>query len=122
MHPRFELLEVLGREGPLEGEVVVEAVLDHRADRDLGVGVDRLHGLREQVRGRVAEDLEAVGVLGRDDGDRARRGRSRATVSTSLPSTLPASAALARPGPMLGGELRDGQRLVDSCAGCRRAA
>ena len=60
LHPRLELLEVLGREGPLEGEVVVEAVLDHRADRDLRIGVDRLDRLREQVRGRVAQDLEAL--------------------------------------------------------------
>ena len=69
VHLRLELGEVLRRERPVEREVVVEAVLDHRADGDLGIRVDRLHGLREQVRGRVAQDLEAVGILAGDDGD-----------------------------------------------------
>ena len=50
--------EVLRREGPLVGEVVVEAVLDHRADGDLRVGEQLLHRLRQQVRGRVAQDVE----------------------------------------------------------------
>ena len=35
-------------------EVVVEAVGDRRTDAELGLGVDRLHRLREHVRGRSA--------------------------------------------------------------------
>ena len=68
-HLRLEFLEVLGREGPLEGEVVVEAVLDDRADRDLRLRVDRLHRLRQQVRGRMADDFEAFGILRGDDAE-----------------------------------------------------
>ena len=53
--------EVLGRERALVREVVVEAVLDHRADRHLRVGKQLLHRIGEQVRRRVAEDVEALG-------------------------------------------------------------
>jgi hypothetical protein len=46
-----------------ELEVVVEAVLDRRPDRDLHAGVEAAHRLGEQVRGRVAQDGERVGVV-----------------------------------------------------------
>ena len=68
LHLRFELLEVFGREGTLEREVVVEAVLDDRADGDLRLRVDGLHRLGQQVRGGVADDLERRRILLRDDG------------------------------------------------------
>ena len=67
-HLRLDRREVLGREGPLVGEVVVEAVLDHRPDRHLGVGEELLDRVGEQVRRRVADQVEAVGVLLGDDG------------------------------------------------------
>ncbi len=69
VHLRLEFLEVLRREGPLEGEVVIETVVDDRADRHLRIRVDRLHRLRQKVRRRVPDDLEALGVLRRDDPD-----------------------------------------------------
>ena len=43
LHLGFELLEIFGREGPFESEVVEEAVLDHRADGDLRLRIDSLH-------------------------------------------------------------------------------
>jgi hypothetical protein len=46
-----------------ELEVVVEAVLDRRPDRDLHARVEAPDRFREQVRGRMAEDEEGVGVL-----------------------------------------------------------
>ena len=67
VHLRFDRRQILGREGPLEGEVVVEAVLDDRADRDLRLREELLHGLREQVRGRMADDLEPFRIAIRDD-------------------------------------------------------
>jgi hypothetical protein len=62
--------QVLGREGALAGEVVVEAVVDDRADGHLRLGEQLLHGIGQQVRRAVADDLEAVGVLVGDDGQR----------------------------------------------------
>src|SRR6266516_2530398 len=44
-------------------EVVVEAVLDRRADRDLHAGVEAPHSLGEQVRGRMAQHRERVGIV-----------------------------------------------------------
>ncbi|GAA3072269.1 hypothetical protein GCM10020000_66250 [Streptomyces olivoverticillatus] len=53
-------LEVIGVEGLLDVEVVVEAVLDRRADAQLGLGVELLHSLGHDVCGGVAQDVEAV--------------------------------------------------------------
>ena len=62
----LDLLEVLGREGRLAGEVVVEAVLDGRADGDLGARVELLHHAGHDVGGVVARHLERLGVPGGD--------------------------------------------------------
>jgi hypothetical protein len=69
LHARLDALEILGGEGALVGEVVIEAVVDDRTDGDLGLGEQVLHGLRQQVRGAVADDLHAVLVAGGDDGE-----------------------------------------------------
>ena len=66
----LDMLEVFRREGFLAGKVVVEAVLDGRADRDLRVGVQLLHGFRHHMRRIVAQQLEAVRRAARDDLDR----------------------------------------------------
>ena len=82
LHRLLEGLEVLGVNGVLDVEVVVEAVADRRADAELGVGVHLLHGLRQHVRGRVAQHREPVRVLDAhrlDDvpvGEDVRRGRA----------------------------------------------
>lgn len=70
LHLLLDGLEVIGGEGAGHVEVVVEAVLDRRADAQLGLGEQLLHGLRHDVRGRVAQDVEAVrgGDLHRLDG------------------------------------------------------
>ena len=47
-----------------ELEVVVEAVLDRRADRDLDTRIEAADGLGQQVRRAVAEHGERVRVLG----------------------------------------------------------
>ena len=68
----LDLLECVLADRLRELEVVVETVLDRRADRDLGARVETPDGLGEQVRGRVAQDVERVGILrvaGRQDLD-----------------------------------------------------
>ena len=67
-----------------ELEVVVEAVGDRRPDRDLHVRVQAQHGLRQEVRGRVAEHGERVGILrvaGREDLDRRPVGQRQPQVA-----------------------------------------
>ena len=50
-----------------EVEVVVEAVLDRGADRDLGAGPEVLHGLGHQVRGGVAQHRQGLVVADAQD-------------------------------------------------------
>jgi hypothetical protein len=66
-HALFDRLQVLRRERPLVGEVVIEAVLDHRTDRDLRVGEEILHRIGQQVRRRMADHVQAFRILGRQD-------------------------------------------------------
>ena len=66
-HALFDRREIFRRERPLVREVVVEAVLDHRADGDLRIGKQLLHRVREQMRGRVADDVDALGIALGDD-------------------------------------------------------
>ena len=60
---RLDLLERVLADRLRELEVVVEAVLDRRADRDLRPGIEAADGLGEQVRRRVAKDVERVRIL-----------------------------------------------------------
>ena len=61
-HLRLDLGEVLGRERLVAGEVVVEPVLDHRADGDLGLRPQGLHGLRQDVGAIVPDQFQAARV------------------------------------------------------------
>ena len=69
LHALLDALEVLGSEPALVGKIVVEAVLDHRTDRDLGAGEKLLDGLRQQVRGGVTQHFQPVRVPGGHDRD-----------------------------------------------------
>ena len=60
---RLDLLERVLADRLRELEVVVEAVLDRRPDRDLRAGIEPPDGLGQQVRRRVAEDVERVGIV-----------------------------------------------------------
>ena len=60
--------QILGRERALVRKVVVEAVLDDRADGDLRLGEQILHGVRHQVCRGVPDDVQAFRVLVGDDG------------------------------------------------------
>ena len=66
-HALFDRREVFGRERLVTEEVVIEAVLDHRADGDLRSGPKRLHGFRENMRRVMADELERAGIIARDE-------------------------------------------------------
>ncbi len=68
-HLRFDGGEILRGEGTLVGKVVIEAVLDDRADGHLRLREQLLHRLRQQVRRGVADDLEPLRVLVGHDGE-----------------------------------------------------
>ena len=58
--------EVVGRERLLAEEVVIEAVLDGRADGYLGAGEQLLHGLGQHMGGVVANGLQRLGIVAHD--------------------------------------------------------
>ncbi len=70
-HPCLYPLEVVRVEGAAAGqvEVVVEAVLDRRADAERGPWEQVEDRLREHVRGGVPDGEQAAFGLGGDDGD-----------------------------------------------------
>jgi hypothetical protein len=59
----LDLLQILLADRLRKVEVVVEAVLDRRPNRELHARIELRHGLRQQVRGRVAEDGERIRVV-----------------------------------------------------------
>jgi hypothetical protein len=68
-HLRLDGGEVLRGEGLVAGEVVVEAVLDHRADGHLRSRKKLLHGLGQNVRAIVPDQLQRPRVLAAEELD-----------------------------------------------------
>ena len=58
LHPLLDPLEVLGGEGLVPEEVVVEAGLDGRADAGLGPGVEIEDGVGQEVGRAVSQDVD----------------------------------------------------------------
>ncbi len=58
--------EVVGRERLLAGEVVIESVLDRRADGHLGAGEQLLHRLGQHVGGVVADGFQRGRIVAHD--------------------------------------------------------
>ena len=68
-HLLLDGLEVIGGEGRLAIKVVIETVLDHRADGDLRARIKRLHRLGQHMGAIVADELERAGILAADEFD-----------------------------------------------------
>ena len=66
LHLLLEVGEVVGRERLRDLEVVVEAVVDRRAEADLGVGAKAPDRGREHMRRRVAQHRQRGGVFFRE--------------------------------------------------------
>src|SRR4030095_4437333 len=62
-HLLLDALERLLADRLGELEVIVEAVLDRRPDGDLDAWIEMPDGLRKEMRGRVPEHREGVGIL-----------------------------------------------------------
>ena len=61
--------QIFRRERLVAGEVVIEAVLDHRADGHLRAGVKLLHGFRHDMSGVVADQRQRLLVFPGEDAD-----------------------------------------------------
>jgi hypothetical protein len=99
-HLGLDLGEIVGREGLRAREVVIEAVLDHRADRHLRAGIELLHGFGHDVGRVVTDEFERFGVVARQDAD-ARVGLDRLGEIAGLAVELDRHR-------LLGERLRDG--------------
>ncbi len=66
-HPFLNRRQVVGGKWTLVGKIVVEAVFDNRADRNLRVGKQLLDRIRQQMGGRMANQVQAVCVFVGDD-------------------------------------------------------
>ena len=75
-HALLDRREILGGKRLVAEEVVVEAVLDHRADRHLRARPERLHRLGEHMRAVVADELERARIVAGDEFERRRPDRS----------------------------------------------
>ena len=103
--------------GRLYAEVVVEAVLDHRADRHLRVGEELLHRVGEQVRRGMADDVEALGVAVGDDGERRRRRSMHVRGVDDLAVDLAGERGLGEAGADGRGDFGDGDGCVELADG-----
>ena len=61
--------KILRRERLVAEEVVVEAVVDHRADGDLRARPQRLHGFRQHMRGVMANEFQRARVVAGEEFD-----------------------------------------------------
>ena len=69
VHLGFDLRQVFGRERGVAREVVVEAVVDGRADGHLGAGIKRLYRHGEDMCRVVADQLQRLVIFLGDDAD-----------------------------------------------------
>ena len=111
LHALLDLLQIFRGEVVATGEVVIEAVLDHRTDRHLGTGKQLLHRHRQQVGGGVTNDLQTSVVALGDDRQTGvllndMRGVHLATVDH------PGQGGLGEAGANGGGHLVHGNGLV----------
>ena len=99
-HLRLDLLQVLGREGAGEAEVVLELLaVVLAAGVDLRLRPEPLDGVGQHVLGAVADELAGLRALDGEEAERppSRSGRRR---STLRPSSSAPTASLARRGPI----------------------
>ena len=68
-HPFFDLGQIFRREGLIAGEVVIEAVLDRRADGHLSARIKLLHRLGQKMRRVMADQFQRLVILLGDDAD-----------------------------------------------------
>ena len=68
-HLLFDGGKIFRRERLVAKEVVIKAVLDHRADRDLCARPQRLHGFGEHMRGVMPDQLQRSGIVAVDQFD-----------------------------------------------------
>ncbi len=91
-HLLFDGREIFRREWLVAVEIVVEAILDHRADGHLGAGKQFLHRLGQHMGAVMADEFEGFGIVARDDPQAAHRAVIGSARSLTTPLTTAATA------------------------------
>ena len=68
-HLLLDACEILRREGFVAEEIVIEAILDHRADRHLRARPQRLHGFGQHMGGIMPDQFQRARVVAGDEFD-----------------------------------------------------
>ena len=115
-HPLFDPGEIVGRERRLAREIVVKAGLGRRTERDLRFGVQLLDRLGHYMRRVVAQDLDPLRRLARDDRDLRRHGRCAVARSRALSVDLDRNRRLGETGADRGRDIGAGHRSREFAA------
>ncbi len=112
VHALFDSRQVVRGERTLVGDVVIEAFVDDRADDHLRGWVQLLDRMANQVRARVANDLQPLLILGRDDLQAGIAGDQVAGVN-QLAVDLAGHGGLGQAGTNGCGDLGYGNRMIE---------
>ncbi len=109
-HALFDGRQIFRGERTLVGEIVVEAVFDDRADGDLRFREQLLDRVGQQMRRRMADEIQSFGVTFGDDGQIGvpfdqMRGIDQRTID------LAGQRRTGEAGADAGGDLGDGHRI-----------
>ena len=114
-HALFDRDQIVGREGALVPDVVVEPFLDHRADHHLRGRVQLLDRVADEMRARMADDLQSFGILGGDDAQAGVMVDAVAGVDEAAVD-LTGDGGLGQAGADRGGDVHDGHGMVEFAA------
>ena len=69
MHTLFRAIEIFLRQGVIEVDVVIEAVIDNRTNRHFGVRPKLFHRMAEKMRAGVANNFQTGFIFSGNDRD-----------------------------------------------------
>ena len=103
-HFLFNRGQIVWGERSLIREVVIKAVVDHRADGHLRIGEQLFDGVGQEMGCGVANQVQTIGVLGGDDGQTAVLGDGVAGVDQAVVN-LAAQSGLGQTGTNRSGDI-----------------
>ena len=112
MHPQLDLFQIVRREMFFAEEVVIEAVLDGRADGDLGFGIKLQNGLGHDVGAVVPDQRKRFLILLGDQGDLTVFGNGQAEIAQRTVDA-DGNRRLGQAGPDIGSDFRAGDRSIE---------
>ena len=112
LHTLFDSGQVVRSERTLEGDVVIEAFIDDRPDHHFGSRIQLFDRVANQVSARVANDLQPLFILWRDDLQRRVAVDDVAGIR-QLAIDLAGHGGLGQAGTNGCGDLGDGNRVIE---------